>query len=505
MTETTNYKLKKPGYEDYVDIGALNANADVIDAELHKLKAGKSDTVKPSAAGNLAALAADGKLQDSGRKPGAKNGVATLDENGHIPGDQLPNSFLPLKGGTMSGPINMNGQRITGLPKPAAGNDPMRKDDGASSATMGLFGLGSDGTLDDVLKKLSEATLYKKASDRTPTTLNSMSVGDKVKLMHNGQAKEFLIMQKNYESGLNGPNRVLLLQIKPEPEAQWASNGGSKYSESDLFDTLKDSYKAGFDHKTQALIGETKIKVYPGRTGALEEIYAPCFLLSATEFGQTNVSTSEIGTVGTKVDGADIFWNDYFSKIPRNASWTRSCSRKTSGRAYKMLNSGDATAPFASYEQTTATYPYNPALTLPGDTTLYLSADGVAYAEDNVVEAITTIAGKVVLSAPGVQISTGSYVGTHTYGESNPNSLTFEFEPKFVLIFSGGSSGSVYFGMAFLTSHAGYSYKPAGSNGQWFYVGKITPSFGTNKVTWSAGSAETQMNTSLSYYYVAIG
>ena len=177
MTETTNYKLKKPGYEDYVDIGALNANADVIDAELHKLNAGKSDTVKPSAAGNLAALAADGKLQDSGRKPGAKNGVATLDENGHIPGDQLPNSFLPLKGGTMSGPINMNGQRITGLPKPAAGNDPMRKDDGASSATMGLFGLGSDGTLDDVLQKLAGAAFD---SGGTITDVNGNPLGVRI-------------------------------------------------------------------------------------------------------------------------------------------------------------------------------------------------------------------------------------------------------------------------------------------------------------------------------------
>lgn len=265
MTETTNYKLKKPGYEDYVDIGSLNANADVIDAELHKLNAGKSDTVKPSAAGNLAALAADGKLQDSGRKPGEKNGVATLDETGHIPGDQLPNSFLPLKGGTMSGPINMNGQRITGLPKPAAGSDPMRKDDGASAATLGLYGLGADSTVDDVLAYL----------------------------------------------------------------------------------------------------------------------------------------------------------------------------------------------------------------------------------------------GKYVQTAP--KSATGSYVGTGTYGENNPNSLKFEFEPKFVLIFSGGDNNSVYYGMAFLTSHAGYSYKPAGPNGQWFYVGKITPLFKSNGVTWTAGSAETQMNNKYSYYYVAIG
>lgn len=105
----------------------------------------------------------------------------------------------------------------------------------------------------------------------------------------------------------------------------------------------------------------------------------------------------------------------------------------------------------------------------------------------------------------GAQIATGSYVGTRKYGPDNPNSLTFDFEPKFVLIFSGGDNNSVYFGFAFLTSEGGYSYKPAGSNGQWFYVGKITPSFGTNKVTWSAGSAETQMNSGFSYYYVAIG
>lgn len=32
------------------------------------------------------------------------------------------------------------------------------------------------------------------------------------------------------------------------------------------------------------------------------------------------------------------------------------------------------------------------------------------------------------------RIETGSYVGTGTYGESNPNSLTFQFQPKFVVI-----------------------------------------------------------------------
>lgn len=42
MTETTNYKLKKPGYEDYVDIDALNGNADIIDTELKNQNDGKA-------------------------------------------------------------------------------------------------------------------------------------------------------------------------------------------------------------------------------------------------------------------------------------------------------------------------------------------------------------------------------------------------------------------------------------------------------------------------------
>lgn len=34
------------------------------------------------------------------------------------------------------------------------------------------------------------------------------------------------------------------------------------------------------------------------------------------------------------------------------------------------------------------------------------------------------------------QITTGSYVGTGTYGANNPNSLTFNFAPKIVLIYT---------------------------------------------------------------------
>ena len=37
-TETTNYKLKKPEYNEYVDIGALNENFDILDEKLKEIE-----------------------------------------------------------------------------------------------------------------------------------------------------------------------------------------------------------------------------------------------------------------------------------------------------------------------------------------------------------------------------------------------------------------------------------------------------------------------------------
>ena len=49
----------------------------------------------------------------------------------------------------------------------------------------------------------------------------------------------------------------------------------------------------------------------------------------------------------------------------------------------------------------------------------------------------------IVSSARGdVEIETGSYRGTGTYGHSNPNTLTFSFEPKFVhIVCANGAAG----------------------------------------------------------------
>ena len=44
----------------------------------------------------------------------------------------------------------------------------------------------------------------------------------------------------------------------------------------------------------------------------------------------------------------------------------------------------------------------------------------------------------------GIKLVTGSYVGTGSYGASNPNTLTFDFSPKVVLIRSSKTNSSVF-------------------------------------------------------------
>lgn len=65
-------------------------------------------------------------------------------------------------------------------------------------------------------------------------------------------------------------------------------------------------------------------------------------------------------------------------------------------------------------------------------TTDYLtSTDRNAYTEGTVDSTTITYLGQL---GGGARIEVGSYVGTGTYGSSNPNSLTFGFEPKFLFI-----------------------------------------------------------------------
>ena len=109
------------------------------------------------------------------------------------------------------------------------------------------------------------------------------------------------------------------------------------------------------------------------------------------------------------------------------------------------------------------------------------------------------------------KIATGSYVGTGMYGAGNPNTLTFEFEPKIVIISveldtTSQNNRSI---ASFVMIRGQTSSIPefAGSNRQ-----ANTVAFNENTVQWyNASNQGAQLNTAPSgsiikaYYYIAIG
>lgn len=107
------------------------------------------------------------------------------------------------------------------------------------------------------------------------------------------------------------------------------------------------------------------------------------------------------------------------------------------------------------------------------------------------------------------QIATGSYTGTGEYDEANPNSLTFDFIPKMVLIYDtlgmnvyansrGGSwSGCLMWSAGQTTAQVLSSV--AGSFTQVYFT------LAGTTLSWYGTEAWAQCNYPKTYYYLAIG
>lgn len=157
---------------------------------------------------------------------------------------------------------------------------------------------------------------------------------------------------------------------------------------------------------------------------------------------------------------------------------------------------------------------YPSGIDLP-DQALALLSKAIVESQDGTE--LKNLMGDVIASLPlsGAQIETGTYVGTGTYGINNPNSLTFSFVPKLLIITAGTTNaGPCYFlgifpGFAlnnnFLTR--GYYYLE-GIN--WYsenHLAKIQE----NTISWYINTDQTidpeeQFNyNGYTYHYIAIG
>ena len=151
---------------------------------------------------------------------------------------------------------------------------------------------------------------------------------------------------------------------------------------------------------------------------------------------------------------------------------------------------------------------YNPSisnyLTVTGtaDVELLTSTDPNAYTDGYVDADGYTYTALEPLVAFVPRIASGSYVGTGTYGESNPCSLLFPFVPKMVVIMASWTTIPGEYGYTIIwTGQRGSTSTTANSTG---YRNNVATLSGTTLSWYSDVDAKAQLNSG-TYYWVAIG
>ena len=224
------------------------------------------------------------------------------------------------------------------------------------------------------------------------TTLGNKSVGSIVKLKENGVLVDFYVAKHDYENGLNGSGRTLVVRKDCYDTRQWHTSNVNAYATSAIDTWLNSTYKNLLDADIRGVIGTTKIKYTPGNgnttVGTLERAI---FLLSVTELGR---SASYANTEGTALSIASSLQIAYLNGSAV-VQWTRSPNTSVTYSAYYLNTSGGV-----SDRSCNNTYGSRPAFTLPS--TLSVSDDGSVS-----VNTAPTISGSY---------ATGTNLGTKTAG-----------------------------------------------------------------------------------------
>lgn len=224
------------------------------------------------------------------------------------------------------------------------------------------------------------------------TTLGNKSVGSIVKLKENGVLVDFYVAKHDYENGLNGSGRTLVVRKDCYDTRQWHTSNVNAYATSAIDTWLNSTYKNLLDADIRGVIGTTKIKYTPGNgnttVGTLERAI---FLLSVTELGR---SASYANTEGTALSIASSLQIAYLNGSAV-VQWTRSPYTSGTYIACYLFTSGDVGGSNCNY-----TYGSRPAFTLPS--TLSVSDDGSVS-----VNTAPTISGSY---------ATGTNLGTKTAG-----------------------------------------------------------------------------------------
>lgn len=201
---------------------------------------------------------------------------------------------------------------------------------------------------------------------RSETPISKLAEGSLIKINENGSPVEFYVAKHDYESGLNGAGRTLVVRKDCYDNRAWHSSNVNAWASCTLRSWLNGTYKNLLDADIRGVIGTTKYYYIPGNgTTSVTTRSDAVFQLSVTELG---IAGSAANAQGTALPIASTLQIAY-----RNGSavvqWTRSPLTGDTVNAYCLVTNGKL-----SYAGCTITHGSRPAFTLPS--TILVKKDG---------------------------------------------------------------------------------------------------------------------------------
>ena len=172
---------------------------------------------------------------------------------------------------------------------------------------------------------------------------------------------DFYLAKHNYEPGLNGVGRTLVVRKDCYNNRVWDNGNVNAYASSDLNSWFNRTYKNMLDADIRSLIGTTKIRYTLGlgndTVGTLERAI---FALSLTELGQSHAFAN---TEGSALPIANTLKVAYLNGSATN-QWTRSPDTRNTTNAFCLTSSGAIHSNYCYFSTACS----RPTFTLPSTT-----------------------------------------------------------------------------------------------------------------------------------------
>ena len=298
--------------------------------------------------------------------------------------------------------LNESGQYETLWPNVGAnsvvdfsGDNPLLSD-----SVKSLFGLNKNTVPNNVFEELSKSILYSGETEH-------------IYLSDLEQGKEFIIYGTKFikitDNYNNNSNYTLVLFPKIEETVQWSNASNGSYAGETLDTYLENTFYNNLPESTKSNLLSVNIKCYSGanKSSALTEIQRKVFAPSFAELYDSSLTSD-----GNFIPGA----LEVLLQHQDNAVWLR--TPNTNAEAYRN------TKPSGTYrsDAKTDTSWFSAFAVLNSNTLIENKYLNLSYNLPN---------GNIV---PIIKIETGSYVGTGTYGEDNPTSITFSIDAQVLFI-----------------------------------------------------------------------